>query len=321
MTEERRQLIASQPIYEEITCYNSNNDDVLDDFVDADTKSLTSLVTQMTDISHGSPVKSVESSHSNSPVRSATLPHPKRTKPPEGGSHFLDAGIIVQSQSSLFSQTIAVTATQCMTSSMISALPATSSGMTVSPFMTASMTSSLIWHSQHSQPLDSNGEVLPLPPIPQMAPRSVSRETVSSESDTQSSGSTLSRPRPAPRRRPKRPDTTSSDQYVSMNRPNTLVVLGEAKLRETFSRLTAMNFQTLHDVYVQCERMLALEKISLPSTTQLKWADFDIYGQSLHASGRCVVYNAKLRVNNSSCQLMVSICCCFYTSGSFGVKY
>jgi hypothetical protein len=93
-----------------------------------------------------------------------------------------------------------------------------------------------------------------------------------------------------------------------MNRPNALVSLGETKLRETFSRITALNFQTLHDVYVQCEKLLTLERMTLtPATPHLKWADFDIYGQALHATERCVVYNAKLRASNTPCQIMVSI--------------
>lgn len=91
-----------------------------------------------------------------------------------------------------------------------------------------------------------------------------------------------------------------------MNRPNTHVALGEGKLRETFSRLTALNFQTLHDVYVQCERLLTLDRMTLaPAPPHLKWADFDIYGQAMHATGRCVVYNAKLRASNTACQIMV----------------
>ena len=300
LTEERRQLIASQPIYEEIPSYSDgwegqSNDD------DLDSKSLTSQVTQMTDISHLSPVHMSEPSHKTS-VQSATLPHPKRKPSTDSAPRNKRRG---SASSHAEPATPAVTSAQAMTSSMTSVLPMTALTMTSSPFMTASMTSSLLWQGVPAQPVDSNGELLPLPPIPPMAPRSTSKETVSSESDTQSSSSTLSRPRPAPRRRPKRPDTTGSDQYVSMNRPNTQVTLGEAKLRETYARLTALNFQTLHDVYVQCERLLALDKISLATSSHLKWADFDIYGQALHASGRCVVYNAKLRVNNTACQLMV----------------
>lgn len=301
LTEERRQLIASQPIYEEIPSYTSDvwqgrkNED------DLDSKSLTSQITQLTDVSSISPVHGLESSHKSS-VQSATLPHPKRKPSTDSAPRSKRSGSV---SSRGETATLAVTSAQAMTSSMTSVLPVTALAMTSSPFMTASMTSSLLWQGTPAQPVDSNGELLPLPPIPPMAPRSVSKETVSSESDTQSSSGTLSRPRPAPRRRPKRPDTTGSDQYVSMNRPNTQVTLGEAKLRETFSRLTALNFQTLHDVYVQCERLLALDKISLATSSHLKWADFDIYGQALHASGRCVVYNAKMRVNNTACQLMV----------------
>ncbi|KAK7096433.1 hypothetical protein V1264_005730 [Littorina saxatilis] len=310
LTEERRQLIASQPIYEEIPPVASDlwEDRVNDD--DMDSKSLVSQMTQMSDMSHGSPVHTMDSSHKASVVQSATLPHPRRKPSTDSTSKSVKRRGSASHDETL-SVSAAVTApSHAMTSSMMSALPATTSSSAAttlaSPFMTASMTSSLLWgQSSPSQPVDSKGELLPLPPIPQMAPRSVSKETVSSESDTHSSSGTLSRPRPVPRRRPKRPDTAGSDQYVSMNRPNTQVTLGEGKLRDTFSRLTALNFQTLHDVYVQCERLLTLEKISLVAPSHLKWADFDIYGQALHASGRCVVYNAKLRSNNLACQIMV----------------
>ncbi|PVD36181.1 hypothetical protein C0Q70_03156 [Pomacea canaliculata] len=247
-----------------------------------------------------------ETGRKESPILSMTLPNPKKKRPLETASHVGATVVLPQSQSSVLTQHISVLSQPSpMTSSMLGVLPLSSQPLSSSPFMTSSMTSSLLGHG-HSQPLDSNGELLPLPPIPQMAPRSVSKETVSSESDTHSSsGGTLSRPRPAPRRRPKRPDTAGSDQYVSMNRPNAQVTLGEAKLRETFLRLTTMSFQTLQDVYVQCERLLGHDKLNLPSSSQLKWADFDIYGQALHASGRCVVYNSKFRANNCACQLMV----------------
>ncbi|XP_076438772.1 uncharacterized protein LOC143277753 [Babylonia areolata] len=308
LTEERRLLIASQPIYEEIPPYAPSTKD------DLDTKSVTSQLTQMTDVSHGSVGHGTEAPSHKPPaaVNSATLPHPKRKPAADTGQRSRRSGSMSSHDAppTPTVKSLVTSAGQPMTSSMTSALPVTSSSsaMIASPFMTASMTSSLMWHtSSPAQPVDSNGELLPLPPIPHMAPRSVSKETVSSESDSQSSaGGTLSRPRPIPRRRPKRPDTAGSDQYVSMNRPNAQVTLGEGKLRETYSRLTSLNFQTLHDMYIQCERLLALEKISLPGAPQhLKWADFDIYGQALHASGRCVVYNAKLRVNNTACQLMV----------------
>ncbi|XP_067653111.1 nascent polypeptide-associated complex subunit alpha, muscle-specific form-like isoform X2 [Haliotis asinina] len=135
--------------------------------------------------------------------------------------------------------------------------------------------------------------------------RSQSRETVSSESDTTSTCSTLSRPKPAPRRKPKKGDRSSSEQYVAMNRPNTSVTLREDKLRDLHSRLTTMMLQSLQDIYSQVERLLSQEKLSLPAPHQLKWGDFDIYGQPLHASERCIVYNAKFKVNNSPCQLML----------------
>ncbi|XP_046381715.2 uncharacterized protein LOC124152717 isoform X1 [Haliotis rufescens] len=141
------------------------------------------------------------------------------------------------------------------------------------------------------------------PPDP--AGRSQSRETVSSESDTTSTCSTLSRPKPAPRRKPKKGDRSSSEQYVAMNRPNASVTLREDKLRDLHSRLTTMMLQSLQDIYSQVERLLSQEKLSLPAPHQLKWGDFDIYGQPLHASERCIVYNAKFKVNNSPCQLML----------------
>ncbi|KAL8595504.1 hypothetical protein ACOMHN_000713 [Nucella lapillus] len=308
LTEERRLLIASQPIYEEIPSYprpdpwkgRAKDNDL-------DTKSLTSQTTQMTDMSHGSPARGGDNLPKSLPVNSATLPHPKRKPASDTGQRSKRSGSMSSHEAPPAPSVKPVmTLTQPMTSSMTSVLPVTSPGATPSPFMTASMTSSLLWqNTPPAQPVDSNGDLLPLPPIPHMAPRSISKETVSSESDSQSSASTLPRPRPIPRRRPKRPDTTGSDQYVSMNRPNMQVTLGENKLRENYFRLTALNFQTLHDMYIQCERLLALEKISLPNGSLMKWADFDIYGQALHASGRCVVYNAKLRANSTACQLMV----------------
>ncbi|ESO85094.1 hypothetical protein LOTGIDRAFT_235954 [Lottia gigantea] len=135
--------------------------------------------------------------------------------------------------------------------------------------------------------------------------RSQSKETLSSESDTQSTCSTLSRPRPIPRRRPKRPDTGGSDQYVSMNRSNVAVTLGEERLRDVYSKLTGINLKALQDIYAQTEAILSTEKLSLLNPQMLKWVDFDVYGQPLHSSERCIVYNAKYKANNSPCQLML----------------
>ncbi|XP_050395838.2 uncharacterized protein LOC126814616 [Patella vulgata] len=135
--------------------------------------------------------------------------------------------------------------------------------------------------------------------------RSQSKETLSSESDTQSTCSTLSRPRPVPRRRPKRPDTMGSDQYVSMNRPNTSVTLGEERLREVYNKVTGINLKALQDVYAQTEGILSAEKLTLLSPQMLKWQDFDVYGQPLHSSERCIVYNAKYKATSAPCQLML----------------
>ncbi|XP_041355428.1 proteoglycan 4-like [Gigantopelta aegis] len=141
--------------------------------------------------------------------------------------------------------------------------------------------------------------------LPNVTIRSQSKETISSESDSQSNSSTLSRPKPAPRRKPKRSEKCLSEQYVSMNRPNPAVMLGEERLREVYSKLTTMNLQTLQDVYSQVEKILAQEKLVVSSTQQIKWQDFDLFGQPVHSSERCIVYNAKFRAHNSPCQLML----------------
>ncbi|GFS14580.1 hypothetical protein ElyMa_006749700 [Elysia marginata] len=98
-----------------------------------------------------------------------------------------------------------------------------------------------------------------------------------------------------------------SDQYVSMNRPNAQVSLSEDQLRDVFTKLTNTTFHALQDVYAQCERLLSQDRLDIPAgpASQLKWQDFDIYGQPLHASGRCVVYNAKIKASGSPCQVMI----------------
>ncbi|BFZ25899.1 hypothetical protein BsWGS_28938 [Bradybaena similaris] len=178
-----------------------------------------------------------------------------------------------------------------------SSVSMTSSQIMSASIMTTSLTSSML------PPPPPPPDHLPAPHP--SASRSASRETVSSESDAQSTCSTFSRPRPAPRQKPRRPYTGSADQYVSMNRPNTQVSLSEDRLRDVFTKLTNITFHALQDIYAQCERILSVDRLNIPNSKLLKWADFDMYGQPLHASGRCVVYNAKLRSNSSPCQIMI----------------
>lgn len=135
-----------------------------------------------------------------------------------------------------------------------------------------------------------------------------SKDSFSSESDLSSANNSLSRmPRPVPRRRPRHSVGVGFEQYVAMNRPSVAVFLNEDQLREILSKLTAMNLQTLRELYTQHEKTFTKESVHLGAAGPLKWIDFDIYGKPVHASEQCVVYNAKLKQGHSPCQVMVGI--------------
>ncbi|KAI8786429.1 mucin-19 [Biomphalaria glabrata] len=264
LTDERRILLASQPIYEEIP--NGNNED--------DALGL------------------IKPTISSEGMLKKTLFHDDRTViVPAAGSDVAKSQVgQTWLQQPQVTSTALSNSPSHANSKQVSSM--VSSQMSVSSLMTTSLTSSM----------------LPPPPpppdhLPASTTRSVSRETVSSESD--SNCSTLSRPRPAPRRKPKRLDASVTDQYVSMNRPNAQVSLNEDNLKDLFTKLTSITFHSLQDIYAQCERLLSADKLDLSNPKLLKWVDFDIYGQPLHASGRCIVYNAKLKINSSPCQLMI----------------
>ena len=144
--------------------------------------------------------------------------------------------------------------------------------------------------------------------FPQSSP---SQTGVSSGSEPSSACSTLSRPKPLPRKRSKRESNSFEQPYIAMNRPSITSALNETQLRDMLNQLTSMNLQTLRNIYTQYERVFIKEAVSLgvPSAGPLKWTDFDIYGKPVHSSERCVVYNAKLRLSTTNCQLMVSNKC------------
>ena len=145
-------------------------------------------------------------------------------------------------------------------------------------------------------------------PLTRTSPSLQSKDSFSSESDLSSAGNSLSRaPRPIPRRRPRHSVGVGFEQYVAMNRPSVAVFLNEDQLREILSKLTAMNLQTLRELYTQHEKTFTKENVHLGVAGPLKWIDFDIYGKPVHASERCVVYNAKLKQGQSPCQIMVSL--------------
>lgn len=135
-----------------------------------------------------------------------------------------------------------------------------------------------------------------------------SKESFSSDSELSSANNSLSRPRPFPRKRPRQVGS-GFEQYVAMNRPSVAVFLNEEQLREMLSKLTAMNLNTLRDIYTQHEKCFTKESLHLGSVGPLKWQDFDIYGKPLHTSEKCVVYNAKMRTTMSPCQVMVGYFC------------
>ena len=141
-----------------------------------------------------------------------------------------------------------------------------------------------------------------------ISPSLNSKDSFSSESDLSSANNSLSRnPRPIPRRRPRQSMGVGFEQYVAMNRPSVAVFLNEDQLREILSKLTAMNLQTLRELYTQHEKTFTKDSVHLGAAGPLKWIDFDIYGKPVHASEQCVVYNAKLKQGQSACQIMVCI--------------
>ena len=131
-----------------------------------------------------------------------------------------------------------------------------------------------------------------------------SKDSFSSDSELSSANSSLSRPRPIPRKRPRQVGS-GFEQYVAMNRPSVAVFLNEEQLREMLSKLTAMNLQTLRELYAQHEKCFTKESLSVGAVGPLKWHDFNIYGKPLHMSEKCIVYNAKLKASMSPCQVMV----------------
>ncbi|XP_061191072.1 uncharacterized protein LOC133199246 [Saccostrea echinata] len=136
---------------------------------------------------------------------------------------------------------------------------------------------------------------------------SPSQTGMSSGSEPSSQCSTLSRPKPLPRKRSKRESFSLEQPYIAMNRGSVTSALNETQLRDMLNQLTSMNLQTLRDIYTQYERIFIKEPVSLgvPTAGPLKWTDFDIYGKPVHSSERCVVYNAKLRLSSTNCQLML----------------
>ncbi|XP_063437165.1 uncharacterized protein LOC134718519 [Mytilus trossulus] len=137
----------------------------------------------------------------------------------------------------------------------------------------------------------------------------VSPSSSFTESDTSSASGSLNRPRPLPRKRPKPIDSSVFEQpYIAMNRPSIGMSLNESQLRETVNLLTSANLQTLREIYTHYEKEFKKDNVNLNVTGSagpLKWRDFDIYGKPVHRSERCIVYNAKLRSNQCSCQLML----------------
>lgn len=140
-------------------------------------------------------------------------------------------------------------------------------------------------------------------------PSSPSQAGISSGSEPSSACSTLSRPKPLPRKRSKRESSSFEQPYIAMNRPSITSALNETQLKDMLNQLTSMNLQTLRNIYTQYERVFIKEAVSMgvPSVGPLKWTDFDIYGKPVHSSERCVVYNAKLRLSTTNCQLMVNL--------------
>lgn len=138
-------------------------------------------------------------------------------------------------------------------------------------------------------------------------PSSPSQAGISSGSEPSSACSTLNRPKPLPRKRSKRESSSFEQPYIAMNRPSITSALNEIQLKDMLNQLTSMNLQTLRNIYTQYERVFIKEAVSMgvPSAGPLKWTDFDIYGKPVHSSERCVVYNAKLRLSTTNCQLML----------------
>ncbi|CAG5129680.1 unnamed protein product [Candidula unifasciata] len=360
MTEQRRLLLASQPIYEEIP--NGDNEDV-EDYKDAN------VVTRkdVDGLAWGSKADLFSrGTNDTSSLKRVILPEVSKNQIAQswlqqqsqfvGTTSPLPASLLSGTPSSLSSSTTSVGAASSSPSHTLPRKNSASSSVPVSSAFSVTLShtlprqnspsSSLTMTSSHTLPRQNSvssstpvssslsmtssqimssslmtasltSSMLPPPPpppaLPPSASRSISKETVSSESDTQSlcsndahsNSSTWSRPRPTPRQKPKRPETGGCDQYISMNKPNAQVSLSEETLRDVFSKLTSITFHALQDIYAQFEKVLSVDRLEVPNSKMLKWADFDIYGQPLHASGRCVVYNAKLKANGCPCQLLI----------------
>ena len=193
LTEERRLLLASQPIYEEIP-YDEEM--------------------YPTKIKFAEKPPPEPKNSFKSQLAQAWLQHPNKSskapipRPPPKTSSASSAMTTLTSSSTCSSSLSTVPPSP---SHSLGRSPAVS----VANLMAVSLTSSML------PPPPPPPDVLPAQPL--VSVRSMSRETVSSESDSHSSCSTLSRPRPAPRRKPKRPDTGGSDQYVSMDKTSTQV--------------------------------------------------------------------------------------------------
>ncbi|CAG5131893.1 unnamed protein product, partial [Candidula unifasciata] len=318
MTEHRRTLLASQPIYEEIP---NGGGDVKAGYED---NSISSKQGKRQTKGAGLKVdvtsKKVTSSENILAVQKALLQAvgSSADKSKTGFSWMQQSHVAESASSGSLSPTPAGFPTPKVATSP-SHVPSKYNQATtsVSLSLSTSMTSSQIMSVSSIMTTSLTSSMLPPPPPPPdhlPAPhpstsRSASRETVSSESDAQSTCSTFSRPRPAPRVKPRRPYTGSGDQYISMNRPNTQVSLSEDRLRDVFTKLTNITFHALQDIYAQCERLLSVDRLNIAASKLLKWSDFDIYGQPLHASGRCVVYNAKLRSNSCPCHVPATEMC------------
>jgi len=130
------------------------------------------------------------------------------------------------------------------------------------------------------------------------------KDSFSSESELSSTNSSLSRPRPIPRRRP-RPIGSGFEQYVAMNKPGVSVYLNEQEIREMLGQLSSMNLNTIREIYTQHDKCFTKGNLHIGSVGPLKWSDFDIYGKAIHTSEKSIVYNAKMKATMSACQVMV----------------
>lgn len=117
---------------------------------------------------------------------------------------------------------------------------------------------------------------------------------------------TLTRPKPAPRRKPKRPHGAPPEQYVAMNRPATVTTsLGAEDVKEMYGKITNMNQDTLQHIHNYLENIFSrnLDR----SLGSLKWTDFELTSnQPVHTSEDCIVYSARLINDRASCHLVLT---------------